>query len=539
MKLALIASPWVFDNQVEFRSQQLGLGYVGAYAERCGHRVVAFIDPMVEGGHQIRKPLHTRYRLTYRFGHSDSSIVERIPSDTDLIGLNAPFTDSRLTAYPLINAIKAAFPDMPIVVGGVLGTTLPRQVMEESKADVVVRGEGEIAFARIANGEPLELIPGLVYRGRNGEILENPGRCEQLADVDALPEPGYHFRPMEDYISWSPRGDRSRRTLSMVSSRGCPFSCEFCSIPEKGQTWRPFSAERVLREIDMAIERFGVNHIEFEDDNFTFHEKRAIAILGHIAELRARGIDLSCSFPNGVMIDRMTSDLATLMAKAGTDIAYLPVESGDPRILACMDKPKADEHLEKTLQVASHCADAGLPVSCFFIVAYPGGLIRRKSYLRPEYERHCVIEGEQVYMRGEDEESFEKTLRFCHRLRDAGVLGITPLIATPYPGTQLYEVCDKFGWLAFEDAKDVLTTVSYAHMKPEYVQIDTPYCSRTRAYERWKEMMERFPAFHNVRRFGEEEDLVPTQNVAVRERSLANDSASSDGAQPTGNRSSS
>ena len=92
-----------------------------------------------------------------------------------------------------------------------------------------------------------------------------------------------------------------------------------------------------------------------------------------------------------------------------------------------------------------------------------------------------------------------------------------PLIATPYPGTELYYICEKFGWLAFEDAKDVLTTVSYAHMRPEYVQIETPYCDRTRAYERWQEMSNLFPAFHNVRRFEGDEGHVPTQGVASRE----------------------
>ena len=516
-KIALVASPWVFDDQVEFRSQQLGLGYVGAYAEKFGHQITAFVDPMVDGGYKMKVPLQTKYHRTHRFGHPDSEVVRRIPKDVDLIGLNAPFTDSRLTAYPLINAIKDAFPSVPLVVGGVLATTLPRQVLEESRADIVVKGEGEIAFARIANDEPPTQIPGLVFRQADGSLRENPGRSEQLRSIDSIPPPGYHFRPMEEYASWSPRGDRGRRTLSIISSRGCPFACEFCSIPEKGQRWRPFTPERILSEIDMCIERFGINHIEFEDDNFTLVQERAVHILQHLARLRARGYPIECSFPNGIMIDRMSRELAFLMREAGTDIAYLPVESGDTHVLASMDKPNADGHLDKTREIARYCVEAGLLVSCFFIVAYPGGAIKKEKYLRPEYERHLIYDGDQVYMRGEDEESFENTLNFCRELREIGVQGITPLIATPYPGTELYYVCEKFGWLAFEDAKDVLTTVSYAHMKPEYVQIETPYCSRPRAYERWQEMTETFPAFHNVRRFEGDGGLVPTQEVASRE----------------------
>lgn len=521
-KIALVASPWVFDDHVEFRSQQLGLGYVGAYAEKFGHQVVAFIDPMVEGGYQVKVPLKTKYRSTHRFGHPDSHTVSRIPKDVDVIGLNAPFTDSRLTAYPLIDAIKAAFPNVPLVVGGVLATTLSRQVLQESRADIVVKGEGEIAFARIANGEPLNKIPGVVYRGADGVIIENPLRSEQLRTIDSIPPPGYHFRPMDEYAAWSPRGDSGRRTLSLISSRGCPFTCEFCSIPEKGQRWRPFTPERIIGEIDAVVEKYDINHIEFEDDNFTLQQERAAPILQHLIALRKKGMPIACSFPNGIMIDRMTKELATLMAEAGTDIAYLPVESGDTRVLCSMDKPDALNHLEKTHKVARFCVEAGLFVSCFFIVAYPGGAIRLKKYLQPEYEHHLIYDGDDVYMRGEDEESFENTVNYCKRLRELGVHGITPLVATPYPGTELYYLCDKFGWLVFEDNKDVLTTVSYAHMKPEYIQIETPYCSRERAFSRWKDMAAMFPAYHNVRRFEDTEGIVMTQEVVQHENFASN-----------------
>ncbi len=515
-KIALIASPWVFDDCVEFRSQQLGLGYIAAYARQFGHEIVAFVDPLVEDGWKVRTPLATKYRATYRFGHSDSWIIDRIPKDVELIGINAPFTDSRLTAYPLIDALKRVFPDIPIVVGGVLATTLPRQVLERSRADVVVKGEGEIAFARIANGEPLESIPGLAFRERDGTIRESDKRSEQLTSVDDIPPPGYDMRPMAEYVTWSPRGDRGRRTLSLISSRGCPFTCEFCSIPEKGQRWRPFGPERIIAEIDDCIERLGINHIEFEDDNFTLVEARAVPILEHLAALRKRGYPVECSFPNGIMIDRLSPTLASLMRAAGTDVAYLPVESGDTRVLVAMDKPNAEGHLAKALEVAKFCVDAGLFVSAFFIVAYPGGVISRPKRLRPEWERHVIRDDSGVYMRGEDEESFETTLGFCHELRALGVQGITPLIATPYPGTDLYDVCERFGWLSYPDAHDVMTTVSYAHMKPEYVQIETPYCSRERAFTRWQDMATMFPAYHNVRRF-DDGGLVTTQAVAAKE----------------------
>lgn len=505
-KVTLIATPWLFYDQVEFRSQHLGLGYVGAYAQQFGHTIVAFIDPMLHGGHAIKVPVATTLQQTNRFGHPDEWIVRQIPPDTDIIGINAPFTDSRLALYPMVDAIKQAFPRVPIVVGGILATTLPQQVLEECRADIVVRGEGEVAFARILAGYPLHGIAGVSYRAADGQIIHNDRRSEQLKTVDQIPPPGYSFRPMAEYVQWSPRGDTADRTLSLISSRGCPFTCEFCSIPEKGQLWRPFTPERVLEEIKYAIDQWGVNHFEFEDDNFTLQEPRALQVLQYLAELRKKGHRFSCSFPNGIMIDKMTQALAELLVAAGADIIYLPVESGDEHVLVSMDKPMAEHHLAKTLQVAKWCVEAKLNVSCFFICAYPGGRINPRHFNSPVMERHQAYllthaaYPDDVFMMGEDRGAFENTLAFCQQLRDLGVGGITPLIATPYPGTELYEVCEAFNWLAFTDERQILTTVSYAALTPGRIQIATPWCSPQEAYDRWRLMMDMFPTYHNVRK---------------------------------------
>jgi len=505
-KVTLIATPWLFFGDVEFRSQQLGIGYVGAYAQKFGHKIVAFIDPMLHGGHMIKVPVATKLQQTNRFGHPDEWIVCQIPNDTDIIGINAPFTDSRIVLYPMVEAIKRAFPHVPIVVGGILATTLPEQVLAECPADIVVRGEGEVAFSRILAGDALWDIPGVSYRNADGFIMHNDRRSEQLKTVDQIPPPGYDFRPMEEYVKWSPRGDVADRTLSIISSRGCPFTCEFCSIPEKGQLWRPFTPERVLEEIKYAIEHWGVNHFEFEDDNFTLQEPRALQVLQYLAGLRRKGYRFSCSFPNGIMIDKMTAALAELLVAAGADIIYLPVESGDERVLVSMDKPMAEKHLAKTLQVAKWCVDAKLNVSCFFICAYPGGRLNPRYLKGPileHYKPYLLRHGaypKDVFMKGEDAEAFGNTLAFCKKLRGLGVGGITPLIATPYPGTEMYEVCEAFDWLAFEDERQVLTTVSYAALTPGRIQISTPWCSQEEAFGRWQYMMDMFPTYHNVRK---------------------------------------
>jgi len=478
---------------------------------------------MLQNGDRVKKPVQTKLKTTNRFGHTDAWIVSQIPQETDVIGINAPFTDSRLALYPLIQVIKQRFPDTQIVVGGILATTLSHQVLTECRADIVVKGEGEIAFSRILNGDPLEQIPGLLFRRKDGSIFENPQRSEQLRTIDQIPQPGYDFRPMKEYVAWSPRGNKSDRTLSVISSRGCPFACQFCSIPEKGTLWRPFTPERVLDEIRMAIEKWNVNIIEFEDDNFTLKESRALVVLEYLRDLRKGGYEIGCTFPNGIMIDKMSKELAVLMAEAGCEIANLPVESGDTRTLIAMDKPMAEEHLEKTLKVARWCVEAGLFTSCFFIVGYPGGFLterhKRNKIVQKILKGHqrCIIDvdgdGRHLLIQGEDEESFENTIRFCRKLLNVGVQGITPLIATPYPGTEMYKVAEEFGWLAFEDNRDVLTTVSYAGVTPDCVQLSTPWCSQQRVFDRWQEMMAIFPTVHNVRKKTGRSDILSGDDI--------------------------
>lgn len=502
-RVCLIACPWLFYNEVEFRSQQLGLGYVGAYAEQNGHIICAFIDPMMNGGEGIGSQVYNvRQQPIKRFGHSDEWIIGRIPKDTDVIGINAPFTDSRLALYPLVRKIRIAFPGKLVVIGGVLPTYLSRQVLLESGADIVVRGEGEIAFTRILNGEPWDKIPGLVYCAAPAGFKETGIRAEQHRDINQLPLPGNNFRPMKEYVKLSPWGNRVARTLHLITSRGCPYDCHFCSGLGKCERWRPFSAERILSEIKTGIEKWGVNQIEFADDNFTFEKKRALKILNGVAEIRKSGYEISCAFPNGAMLERMDREIVFAMKSAGTEIIYLPVESGDPRMLVGMNKFNAFKHLDKAMQVAGWCNEAKLPFSCFLIVGYPGGRIKRPSYRRiAEYERFYFQDnGGNLYIQGEDEESFEKTLKFLEKFHRIGSQGITPLITVPLPGTELYKFCEKFGYLVFKDSADTLVTISYAAVTPEVVQIDTPWCSRERAFERWQTIMEKFPTFHNVRK---------------------------------------
>lgn len=471
MKIALIAPPWIFKEEVEFVSQNLGLGYLASYLEVKGHQIT-IIDSLIEGLGTCL-PLKTKYTEALRWGLSDEEIVNLIPKDSELIGITAPFTDSRFVVNPLSRIVKDSFPGSILVIGGVYPSTLPEEAMKLSKADIVIIGEGEIPLSQIAGGKKWEEIKGIIFR-KNGKIVKT-GLGETVDDIENnIPMPSYDLRPMRRYTEWSPRGNKRDRTLSIVSSRGCPNKCRFCSIHNVyGRKWRAFSAERILEEIQIAICRFGINHIEFEDDNLTLQKRRAMAIFRGIENLRGRnGEKIYWSAPNGVMIRSLDRELIYAMKESGAELIYLPVESGDPYILKLMNKVGWHDHLQKTLGVIKHCKEVGIATSAFIIVAYPG----------------------------EDRKSFQKTFDFCKRMIDAGIGSITPLVATPYPNTELYNLCEKGGWLVYPDTENVLIYQRYSHFLPEFVQINTPWCSKEEAFERHQIMMNAFSTKHNIRK---------------------------------------
>lgn len=471
MKVVLIAPPWIFKEEVEFLSQNLGLGYLGSYLENQGHDVI-IIDAFLEGINKC-SPFHTKYADVLRWGLSDEEIVRLIPADAEIIGMTAPFADSKFTVNPLSMAIKRSFPVATIVMGGMYPSSLPEEAIRLSGADILVIGEGEIALSKIAAGEEKENIKGLIFR--KGDRIIKTGKSDFIKNLDDIPMMSYFdLRPMERYVEWSPWGNKIDKTLALLSSRGCPFHCTFCSghsVYEK--LWRPHSSERVLREMKTAIEKFGVDHIEFQDDNFSLQKNRATEILKGIRDLKSnKGERIFWSAPNGLMIDSLDKELIAMMKESGAETIYLPVESGDENILRLMRKPFPEKHLAKTMEVIRNCAEAGIQAGAFIIVGYPG----------------------------EDKKSFEKTLDFCRKILDLGLNAIAPLVATPYPNTELFDLCRRNGWLVYPDIENALIYQRYSNFLPEFVQIDSPLCSKEEAYERHRKMMEIFPTKHNIRK---------------------------------------
>ncbi len=427
MHVTLINAPWFFPGELEFVSQNLGLAYLGAALEEAGHEV-RVIDAVALGLDRCSRVV-LPYQSVNRWGLPYDEILDLIPEKTGFIGITCPFTNNRIIARELSEAIRQRFPHVLLGLGGVFPSTIPYEALFDS-VDFVMRGEGEYSLVRLLGGEDMSTIPGFVFR-RDGEIIDT-GQGETKRDLDLLPKPARHLLPMETYLTRSPRGLVGRRTGTMVTTRGCPYDCGFCSIhPISGHTWRVHSAGRVVEEIEDLVGRYGVNHIEFEDDNLTIDLKRARLILEGIIELRKKGIELTWEIPNGVRIDALDEAFIELCVESGNRRLYLPLEHGDPDQLERMDKRLKLEHVERAI---GWCKKHGVRTLIFVIIGYPG----------------------------ESKESFERCRKYCRHLRALGADRFEVFFAKPYPGTPLHKICVENNYLVHPDLENVVFHMDYA-----------------------------------------------------------------------------
>ncbi|RPJ60733.1 MAG: radical SAM protein [Acidobacteria bacterium] len=264
--------------------------------------------------------------------------------------------------------------------------------------------------------------PGVgVYRNRASDYAPAPG----FPDLDELPWPDCDIPGIEEYFTHSARG-RDVRSSALVTSRGCPFDCEFCSVhPVCGRKWRARGAENVLGEIAFLNQDYGVRYFEIEDDNFTLDSSRAHLILEGIVRLNEKGAGISWAAPNGLRIDTLDARLLRLVRQSACVDIALALEHADPEMLRIMNK-KLDP--EKAFRVVSECVELGLPhVTLLVIVGYPG----------------------------ETAERFETCRQFLKRVcRLGGRVDIYAGLAQPYPGTRLLERCRREGWLVHPDVAD-------------------------------------------------------------------------------------
>lgn len=364
MKVLLINPPSNSPQPV----MPLGLACLAA-ALRENNAYVSILDAWVE-------------RLTFE------ALAARLEDlcDYNLVGVTVS-TPAYAYAMKTVQIIRHVLPRAKIIIGGPHPSALPEECIRDNpEVDFVAVGEGEkliveLTEALVTGQADFSKIKGLVYRDQD-EIINN-GRTEVIRNLDVLPFPARDLLPMRRYQSHPPyRLHKAYATL--VTSRGCPYQCTYCSQSVSGQHYRAQSAARVVREIEFLVTKHKIKQIHFYDDDFTLNMRRVEELCDLLLEKKIK-ILWSCV----TRVDLVNESLLSKMRRAGCWLIAYGVESGDQNIL---DRAKKGYRIEDVKNAFALTRRAGIRILGYFIAGLPGetyatldATVKLAIFLEPDF----------------------------------------------------------------------------------------------------------------------------------------------------------
>lgn len=330
----------------------LGLLYIGTVLEQDGHTVEIVPADLLQ--------------------MSWAEIRQRIRGfQPDIVGVTST-TENRFQSFRLIKEAKLADPGVITILGGPHASMAAQDCLQHiPQLDLVARGEAEITMRELCrawderkNLSAITDIKGLSLR-IEGRIQHNPPQAPIL-ELDTLPYPSFHLIPFEKYnFKFEVPGRGMLPAINLMSSRGCPFECNFCATPINwGRHVRMRSPENVVQEIEGLVDKYGVKVIFFFDDTFNASPKRLERICDLILE-RELEIYWKCD----IRIDIIDKPLLEKMQRAGLFHLSFGLEAGSERV--------REEIVHKHLEVKDFhnvikwCLELGVIPNPFFIFSHP------------------------------------------------------------------------------------------------------------------------------------------------------------------------
>ncbi len=363
----------------------LGLAYLGAVLRDAGH------DPTIIDAKVLAL--------------SNAEIASALPRDTQVIGITAT-TLGWPAARDTAEHARAAFPDALLVLGGPHVTAFPKVSLEASAFDIGVLGDGEDTLVELcrrhSEAVPLNDLPGCVVR--DGSTVRLTDAVQWIDEIDRIPFPALDLLPMDRYRCVMVE----HPFASMITSRGCPYRCDFCSQVYSGSTLRSRSAENIVDEMAALVENHEAKEVLLFDE--TFGARRSVAL--RVCELiRERGLRMRWNART--RIDVVDRELLEAMRDAGCYAIHLGIESGTQRVLEMMNKRITLDAIRRAVALAR---EVGFQTHAYFMIGYPG----------------------------ETRDEIESTLRFS---RNLGLDWASYTITIPNPHTPLCERAERDGHL--------------------------------------------------------------------------------------------
>ncbi len=337
----------------------------------------------------------------------------------DCIGLSVMSIQVK-HALGVTELVKEMDKDIPVVWGGIHPTLFPEQTVQDHLVDYIIHGEGEYPFLKLM--EYLEKgklglndIDGLGYK-ENDRVKIN--RSTTPLDIEELPDLAYHLFDVEKYVNRMLFTGERVRSLSICTSRGCPYRCSFCvNRILVARKWRPLSPERVLNTMDELVDKYNLNHLYFIDDYFFGRIERVKNLANEMIE---KGYDLRWEAnirANNFNPKGMDDECLRLLKRSGCYSLRMGAESGSDRVLALLKK---DITVDNIINAVEQCRKHEIIPLCYFMTGIPG---------------ETLEEAKMTFS------LIVKLYRIYPRIRV-----IVPGLFRPYPGGELYSECIKLGF---------------------------------------------------------------------------------------------
>lgn len=406
----------------------LGLAYLAASLNAAEYRV-AVIDMLAEG--------YNKERLVGSdliYGLDTNDLIDRIEKEKpDIVGVSVLFSFIIKDVLELCEEVKKKLPHIQIVLGGHHPSAMPAEVIVNDAVDFVLVGEGEISIVKLMDALsgliPIEEVQSLYYK-KDNEILNTMTNKKAVVEgngwawhrpkdsgipskLDDLARPLWEIFPMEAYWASNVRiggGDVVRaRNAVMLSSRGCPHACFFCSsaLTSGYKGFRLRELDEVVKEIKWLKDTYGVQEIDFLEDNFFASKTRVRQVLERFAQ-EFGDSDLIFSAPGGTEVNKLDKEIIDLMVKARFFKVLIAIESGDQEMQDARIDKKVD--LNRVFDIVEYLKEKKIEVRALYMIGFPG---EKKSQIMKTIELAKTLPVDDFYIS----------------------------IVTAVPGTPMYDEC--------------------------------------------------------------------------------------------------
>ena len=422
-KVALVRGPILSKKDAvnNEATPSLAFAYISGHLQKHGYNSI-IVDAIGEG---LNRTWPSKKYPGFKCqGLKFKEIIDRIPSDINIIGFSAMFSGEWPILRDLIIQTRSSFPNVLIVIGGEHATALTEYSLRDCPAiDICIRGEGEQILVDVLNvhnqNGSYDKVEGAAYIDENGEYHQKTYKPVRMNNINAIPWPlwpkGYLEKFWEAGKSF---GISSKRDMPFMISRGCPFKCTFCSNKLMwGVRYNLRDIDDIIDEIKHYVQIYNISSIQLYD--LTAITKRNWTIK-FCERLIAEDIQLDWSFPSGTRSEALDKEALSYLKKIGCKYLVYAPESGSVQTLK---KIKKQINLNDITNSAIEAKRQGLIIRTNLIIGFPGETWR------------------DVF----------RTILYGIKLAIKGVDEVPIFIFSPYPGTELFDELQREGKIVLNE----------------------------------------------------------------------------------------